>query len=54
MKKKSKSILFIGIRKEKRYHCLLTVLDMPFLTRHLSTSSITYVELEVKKYNKVF
>ena len=35
------------------YHCLLTVLDMPFLTRHLSTS-ITYVERDVKKYNKEF
>ena len=51
--RKIKSILFIGMRKANMYHCLLTVLDMPFLTRHLSTS-ITYVERDVKKYNKEF
>ena len=45
--RKIKSILFIGMRKANMYHCLLTVLDMPFLTRHLSTS-IIYVELDVK------
>ena len=54
MKKKNEiNFIYWHAEGKQRYHCLLTVLDMPFLTRHLSTS-ITYVELEVKKYNKVF